>query len=85
MHLPLRFSCAALKGIQPRERLEPLAGPPAELALFKLISPGGKLSVDPLNGFRADAIKVLRRPGGQLVQIKVREPLGSDLQRAEPP
>src|SRR5271156_2859103 len=48
---------------------------PAQLRFFKLLSPGGKFGVDPLNGFRTDALKVLRRPGGQLVQIIGCEPL----------
>src|ERR1700677_1923860 len=34
-----------------------------------------KFCIDPLNGFRTDALKVLRRPGGQLVQIIGCEPL----------
>ena len=74
-HLPLRFSCAALKGIQPQGAPGGPVGSPAESRFLRLLSPRGKFGVDPLNGFRTDALKVLRRPGGQLVQIIGGEPL----------
>ena len=52
------------------------AGAPAEFRLLELFSPGDKLRVDPLNSSRTDALEVLRRTRGQIVQIEGAEPLG---------
>jgi len=47
---------------------------PAKLGSPKLLSPSGKLGIDPLNGLRTDSFKGLAGTRAQLVQIKGGEP-----------
>src|ERR1700722_15084963 len=45
-----------------------------KLRLLRLFAPRGKFRIDSLNRLRSDALEVFSRSGGELIQIKCRQP-----------